>query len=79
MGMAAEPQFSYTRKMLTIAVALIAVIDDFYDVYGTLPEVELFTDAIQRLLAKILFSFKFNILCIYIYTHTLKYMFLQTH
>ncbi|XP_044497614.1 (R)-limonene synthase 1, chloroplastic-like [Mangifera indica] len=48
MGMAAEPQFSYTRKMLTIAVALIAVIDDFYDVYGTLPEVELFTDAIQR-------------------------------
>ncbi|XP_031260215.1 (R)-limonene synthase 1, chloroplastic-like isoform X1 [Pistacia vera] len=48
MGMAAEPQFAYCRKMLTKAVALITAIDDFYDVYSTLPEAELFTEAVQR-------------------------------
>ncbi|XP_031253440.1 (R)-limonene synthase 1, chloroplastic-like [Pistacia vera] len=48
VGIAFEPQYTYCRKMLTKAIALITVIDDIYDVYGTLPELELFTDAVER-------------------------------
>nr|QBK56507.1 d-limonene synthase [Citrus japonica] len=48
MGIAFEPQFAYCRRVLTISIALITVIDDIYDVYGTLDELELFTDAVER-------------------------------
>ncbi|KAJ0081580.1 hypothetical protein Patl1_11617 [Pistacia atlantica] len=40
--------YSYCRKFVAKAIALITVIDDIYDVYGTLPELELLTDAITR-------------------------------
>ncbi|KAJ0081577.1 hypothetical protein Patl1_11612 [Pistacia atlantica] len=43
-----QPQYSYCRKFVAKAVALITLIDDIYDVYGTLPELELLTDAITR-------------------------------
>lgn len=52
VGMAFEPRFGSRRKTLTKAIALITVIDDIYDVYGTLDELELFTDAVERLVGK---------------------------
>ncbi|KDO45600.1 hypothetical protein CISIN_1g044511mg, partial [Citrus sinensis] len=43
-----EPQFGYFRRMSTMVNALITAIDDVYDVYGTLEELEIFTDAVER-------------------------------
>ncbi|XWS12766.1 hypothetical protein CRYUN_Cryun37aG0118500 [Craigia yunnanensis] len=48
VGIAFKPQFGSRRKILTKAIALITMIDDIYDVYGTLDELELFTDAVER-------------------------------
>ncbi|GLT65719.1 hypothetical protein SLA2020_381330 [Shorea laevis] len=48
VGMAFEPQLSNFRKGLTKVAALVTTIDDVYDVYGTLDELELFTDAVER-------------------------------
>lgn len=49
MGITFEPKYEYCRVMLTKAIQIITVIDDCYDVYGTLDEVMLFTDAVERL------------------------------
>ncbi|KAL2505973.1 Alpha-humulene/(-)-(E)-beta-caryophyllene synthase [Abeliophyllum distichum] len=43
-----EPQYSLARKILTKIIAMTSIIDDIYDVYGTLDELALFTDAIER-------------------------------
>ncbi|RVW86329.1 Valencene synthase [Vitis vinifera] len=43
-----EPQYSYARRIQTKLLVLITVIDDIYDAYGTLEELELFTEAIER-------------------------------
>ncbi|KAL6311327.1 hypothetical protein AAG906_025540 [Vitis piasezkii] len=43
-----EPQYSYARRIQTKVVALLTTIDDIFDAYGTLEELELFTEAIQR-------------------------------
>ena len=48
LGVFFEPQFAWGRRMLTKAIALLSVIDDIYDAYGTLTELELFTRVIQR-------------------------------
>lgn len=50
VGMAFEPELSNLRKGLTKVAALVTTIDDVYDVYGTLDELELFTDAVDRLI-----------------------------
>lgn len=48
VGIVSKPQFSNCRKGLTKVASLVTIIDDVYDVYGTLDELELFTDAVQR-------------------------------
>ncbi|KAM3291293.1 (R)-linalool synthase TPS5, chloroplastic isoform X1 [Capsicum chacoense] len=48
VGALFEPQHSNFRRMITKVVVFISIIDDIYDVYGTLDELELFTHAIQR-------------------------------
>ncbi|XP_022927977.1 terpene synthase 10-like [Cucurbita moschata] len=48
IGIGYEPDLEYFRRMGTKLVALITMIDDVYDVYGTLDELELFTNAIEK-------------------------------
>nr|AWF79082.1 terpene synthase [Pelargonium graveolens] len=48
VGVFYEPQFGYDRRMLTQINALITTIDDVYDIYGSLEELKLFTDAVER-------------------------------
>ncbi|KAJ9170123.1 hypothetical protein P3X46_018254 [Hevea brasiliensis] len=48
VGMVFEPEFSSCRKGLTKVTSFITTIDDVYDVYGTLEELELFTHAVER-------------------------------
>jgi (-)-alpha-terpineol synthase len=48
VGFTFQPQFGYCRRMLTKINVLITIIDDIYDVYGTMDELELFTDAVER-------------------------------
>ncbi|KAI5440827.1 hypothetical protein KIW84_010333 [Lathyrus oleraceus] len=43
-----NPNLEYYRKVITKVNSLITIIDDVYDVYGTLEELELFTEAIDR-------------------------------
>nr|TKR78505.1 hypothetical protein D5086_0000280700 [Populus alba] len=48
VGMAFEPEFSSCRKGLTKVTSFITTIDDVYDVYGALDELEVFTEAVER-------------------------------
>ncbi|CAL9050431.1 unnamed protein product, partial [Musa banksii] len=48
VGWAFEPQFARFREAQTKGNCLITTIDDVYDVYGTIDELELFTDAVER-------------------------------
>ncbi|KAK2980247.1 hypothetical protein RJ640_029528, partial [Escallonia rubra] len=48
VGINFEPQLQFTRRMTTRLISFITVIDDIYDVYGTLEELELFTNAVER-------------------------------
>ncbi|XP_048141823.1 (-)-germacrene D synthase-like isoform X2 [Rhodamnia argentea] len=43
-----QPEFAVARDILTRSTALISILDDIYDVYGTLEELVPFTDAIER-------------------------------
>uniref|UniRef100_A0A7N2MKM7 Uncharacterized protein n=1 Tax=Quercus lobata TaxID=97700 RepID=A0A7N2MKM7_QUELO len=47
VGCTFHPRFSYSRRISTKLNLLITVIDDIYDVYGTLNELELFTNAVE--------------------------------
>ncbi|KAK7342588.1 hypothetical protein VNO80_25543 [Phaseolus coccineus] len=46
LGVYFEPQ--YSRWITTKAIGLASIIDDLYDAYGTIEELELFTSAIER-------------------------------
>ncbi|XP_044502970.1 probable terpene synthase 12 [Mangifera indica] len=48
IAMIPDPQFSNCRKGLTKVNIFITILDDVYDIYGSLDELELFTDAIER-------------------------------
>ncbi|KAJ0018519.1 hypothetical protein Pint_09994 [Pistacia integerrima] len=47
-GMTSEPQYGYCRSMSGVVNALITTMDDVYDVYGTVDELELLTKAVER-------------------------------
>ncbi|KAK9222392.1 hypothetical protein WN944_010827 [Citrus x changshan-huyou] len=48
MGLCFEAQFSKCRIGLTKFVCILTAIDDMYDVYGSIDELELFTEAVKR-------------------------------
>ncbi|PHT29938.1 Trans-alpha-bergamotene synthase [Capsicum baccatum] len=48
VGFTPNPQFGYCRKLSTKLSVLLTTIDDIYDVYGSLDELELFTDIVDR-------------------------------
>ncbi|XP_050899978.1 (-)-germacrene D synthase [Lathyrus oleraceus] len=48
LGVYFESQYSVGRKIMTKVISMTSVIDDIYDNYGTIDELQLFTQAIQR-------------------------------
>ncbi|XP_077250101.1 alpha-terpineol synthase, chloroplastic-like [Tasmannia lanceolata] len=48
LGTMAEPDFGPSRKAITKCIQLITTIDDVYDIYGSMEELELFTDVVDR-------------------------------
>ncbi|KAH9743793.1 alpha-humulene/(-)-(E)-beta-caryophyllene synthase [Citrus sinensis] len=48
IGVYFEPQYSFARRLFTKVLSLTSIIDDIYDVYGKIEELELFTSAIER-------------------------------
>ncbi|KAL1537412.1 exo-alpha-bergamotene synthase-like [Salvia divinorum] len=48
LGFVQEPHLRYSREILSKIAVLITIIDDIYDVYGTLEELQLFTHTIER-------------------------------
>nr|A0A7G5KLV2.1 RecName: Full=Sesquiterpene synthase TPS3; AltName: Full=Alpha-bergamotene synthase TPS3; AltName: Full=Terpene synthase 3; Short=CoTPS3 [Cananga odorata]QMW48844.1 terpene synthase 3 [Cananga odorata] len=48
VGLNFEPQFSECRKAATKDILLITVLDDIYDIYGSMDEVEIFNNAVNR-------------------------------
>lgn len=48
MGLRFEPHHKYYRPMMAKLTLLITIMDDLYDVHGTVEELELFTRAVER-------------------------------
>ncbi|KAJ9676253.1 hypothetical protein PVL29_024988 [Vitis rotundifolia] len=48
LGVYFEPQYSCARRILTKLFSMASIIDDIYDAYGTLEELQPFTEAIER-------------------------------
>ncbi|KAF2290803.1 hypothetical protein GH714_015536 [Hevea brasiliensis] len=49
LGTFSEPQYVFAREVLSKAVAMLSVMDDIYDVHGTIEELELFTKVLRGL------------------------------
>ncbi|XP_027355217.1 probable terpene synthase 2 [Abrus precatorius] len=48
LGIYFEPQYSLARRIMMKIMAISSIIDDIYDAYGTIDELELFTKVIER-------------------------------
>ncbi|KAJ7950516.1 Terpene synthase [Quillaja saponaria] len=48
VGMTYEPYLGDCRKIIAVLIEVITVIDDVYDAHGTLEQLELFTEAMDR-------------------------------
>jgi len=48
IGVYYEPQYCLARRILRKVIAISSIIDDVYDAYGTIDEIEIFTNAIER-------------------------------
>ena len=48
VGVYFEPSYSRARVILSKVLAIVSLLDDTYDVYGTSQECELFTKCIER-------------------------------
>ncbi|XP_056164795.1 (-)-germacrene D synthase-like [Syzygium oleosum] len=48
LGVYFEPEYKATREILTKVMVIVNIFDDVYDVYATMEELELFTEAIER-------------------------------
>jgi len=61
-GVYFEPEFVEARDILTKVTALTSILDDIYDAYGTLEELVLITEAIQKYLIHIFFPYLLNLI-----------------
>ena len=59
MGVFYEAKHSLIRTTIAKLVAVLTIIDDIYDSFGTLPELKIFTRAIERF--QLLLIYKFSI------------------
>ena len=48
LGAYVEPQYSQARVMLGKIIAMISIVDDTFDSYGTVEELQIFTSVIER-------------------------------
>ncbi|KAG8370962.1 hypothetical protein BUALT_Bualt13G0037700 [Buddleja alternifolia] len=48
VGMIEPPEYGYQRVMFAKLIGLVTTVDDIFDVYGTLEELQLFEEAFQR-------------------------------
>ncbi|KAL0443443.1 UNVERIFIED_CONTAM: Germacrene-D synthase [Sesamum latifolium] len=48
LGVYFEPQYEFERRIVTKVLALISIVDDIYNIYGTLDDLQLFTTIVQR-------------------------------
>lgn len=59
MGAYFKPQYSQARIITTKIILLASVMDDTYDVYATIDELEPHTDAIQMFVALTIYIYNF--------------------
>lgn len=48
LGVYFEPEYAAARNIYTKVIFMASIIDDIYDAYGTIQELEIFTAAIER-------------------------------
>ncbi|KAJ8753359.1 hypothetical protein K2173_019758 [Erythroxylum novogranatense] len=48
LGVYSEPKYALARKIMTKIIAMLSIVDDTYDAYGTNEELQLLTESIQR-------------------------------
>lgn len=60
VGLLPEPKYSNCRIELAKTIAILLVLDDIFDSYGSLDELVLFTDAIQRFVSVLYFRHRYQ-------------------